>query len=193
MDIVLTKQQKKVLSDRMGMKNSYEARVAGSRANKTKCLSLRKKCQEMGRVKARARNPDYIAGCMLYWSEGHRKNNKNMVHMCNSDPNILKLFLKFLFNFFNVKKKEVLFCVNHYDDIVPLEDAESYWMNQLGLTKDNRRKGCVNNLSKYSFKKRSSSLKYGTCHLRVHRTDVLQEIYGSIQEYGHFENPEWLG
>jgi hypothetical protein len=26
----------------------------------------------------------------------------------------------------------------------------------------------------------------------VHRTRILQTIYGAIQEYGGFERPEWL-
>jgi hypothetical protein len=34
---------------------------------------------------------------------------------------------------------------------------------------------------------------YGTCRLVVHRTRVVQSLYGSIQEYGRFERPEWLG
>jgi hypothetical protein len=35
-------------------------------------------------------------------------------------------------------------------------------------------------------------LPYGTCALIVHSTRIAQTIYGSIQEYGGFERPEWL-
>lgn len=35
-------------------------------------------------------------------------------------------------------------------------------------------------------------LPYGTCRLVVHSTQVVQTIYGSIQEYGGFDRPEWL-
>ena len=50
----------------------------------------------------------------------------------------------------------------------------------------------VNAYSKYSQKKRRDMLPYGTCKLTVHRTRIVQTIYGGIQEYGGFERPEWL-
>jgi len=46
--------------------------------------------------------------------------------------------------------------------------------------------------SKYSEKKRANKLPYGTCELCVHSTELVQTIYGSIQEYGGFDRPEWL-
>jgi len=36
-------------------------------------------------------------------------------------------------------------------------------------------------------------LPYGTTRVTVHSTRVVQIIYGSIQEYGGFKRPEWLG
>jgi creatinine amidohydrolase/Fe(II)-dependent formamide hydrolase-like protein len=36
------------------------------------------------------------------------------------------------------------------------------------------------------------ALPYGTCRLVVHSTEIVQTIYGSIQEYGGFDRPEWL-
>jgi hypothetical protein len=46
--------------------------------------------------------------------------------------------------------------------------------------------------SKYSKKKRTNKLPYGTCTVTVHSSRIVQTIYGSIQEYGGFERPEWL-
>jgi hypothetical protein len=54
------------------------------------------------------------------------------------------------------------------------------------------RRSIVNAYSKHSQKKRQSKLPYGTCKLVVHSTRIVQTIYGSIQEYGGFERPEWL-
>jgi hypothetical protein len=50
----------------------------------------------------------------------------------------------------------------------------------------------VNAYSKYSQKKRKNRLPYGTTALVVNSTQILQTIYGSIQEYAGFERPEWL-
>ena len=46
--------------------------------------------------------------------------------------------------------------------------------------------------SKCSRKKRANKLPYGTCELTVDSTRIVQTIYGSIQEYGGFDRPEWL-
>jgi hypothetical protein len=54
------------------------------------------------------------------------------------------------------------------------------------------RRSIVNAYSKHSQKKRQNKLPYGTCKLVVHSTRIVQTIYGSIQEYGGFERPEWL-
>jgi hypothetical protein len=51
----------------------------------------------------------------------------------------------------------------------------------------------VNVYSKYSQKKRTNKLPYGTSRITVHSTEIVQSIYGAIQEYGSFERPEWLG
>jgi hypothetical protein len=51
----------------------------------------------------------------------------------------------------------------------------------------------VNRYSKYSEKKRTNRLPYGTCALVVCSTEIVQTIYGSIQELGGFDRPEWLG
>jgi transposase-like protein len=61
-----------------------------------------------------------------------------------------------------------------------------------GLPPTCLRKSTVNVYSKYSQKKRRNLLPYGTCKVCVHRTQIVQTIYGAIQEYGGFERPEWL-
>jgi hypothetical protein len=50
----------------------------------------------------------------------------------------------------------------------------------------------VNAYSKHSKKKRQNKLPYGTCKLCVHSTRSVQTIYGSIQEDGGSDRPEWL-
>ena len=50
----------------------------------------------------------------------------------------------------------------------------------------------MNAYSKYIQKKRTNKPPYATCKLVVHSTRIVQTIYGSIQEYGGFDRPEWL-
>jgi hypothetical protein len=39
---------------------------------------------------------------------------------------------------------------------------------------------------------RTNRLPYGTIRVCVRSTAIVQSIYGTIQEYGGFERPEWL-
>ena len=73
-----------------------------------------------------------------------------------------------------------------------MQEIEEFWLAQLRLPRSCLRKSTVNSYSKYSQKKRRNKLPYGTGELTVHSTQIVQTIYGSIQEYGSFERPEWL-
>src|SRR4051794_9548551 len=74
-----------------------------------------------------------------------------------------------------------------------LTDIEGFWLDRLGLSRAALTKTQVNVYSKYSQKKRNGKLPYGTAKFSVHSTRIVQTIYGSIQEYGGFDRPEWLG
>jgi transposase-like protein len=41
-------------------------------------------------------------------------------------------------------------------------------------------------------KKRKNKLPYGTCRISVHSTEIVQTIYGSIQEFVGFDRADWL-
>lgn len=192
-DIVLTDNQKTRLMEKMRHKSSYENMMAGCWVSSANRRLLRQKWQRDGRDLAKRREYLHAAGCMLYWAEGRRKNNKNSVVISNSDPNLLNVFITFLVKYYGVKRNEISFSVNHHDNIVDISTAEQYWSTELGLNPANKKAATVNSLSSYSKGKRCGSLKYGTCRLVVNKTEVLQKIYGAIQEYGNFKNSEWLG
>jgi hypothetical protein len=78
------------------------------------------------------------------------------------------------------------------DHLPDQERIEQFWLDVLQLPPECLRKSIVNVYSKYSQKKRKNMLPYRTCRVSVHRTRLIQTIYGAIQEYGGFERPEWL-
>jgi hypothetical protein len=39
---------------------------------------------------------------------------------------------------------------------------------------------------------RKNRLINGICAIRIYRTAITQHIFGAIQEYGGFENEDWL-
>jgi hypothetical protein len=153
--------------------------------------AVRHSDQDYGRLLARKRATSYAIGCMLFWAEGDKC--RNGVRMTNSDPDLLVLFAGFLREHFDVTNEQLsIYCNLFADHAERQREIEDYWLARLDLPRSCLRKSMVNNYSKYSQKKRKNKLPYGTCKLVVNSTRIVQTIYGSIQEYGGFERPEWL-
>jgi hypothetical protein len=128
---------------------------------------------------------------MLYWAEGSKA--RNYVQFTNADPEVVVFFAKFLRVHFEVQDVQMRIACNLFADHAERQrEIEDYWLERLELTRSCLCKSTVNVYSKYSQKKRTNKLPYGTCSLRVHSTRLVQTIYGSIQEYGGFDRPEWL-
>jgi hypothetical protein len=144
-----------------------------------------------GRRLARERDGSYAAGCMLFWAEGSK--TRNSVQLVNADPEVLVFFADFLRKHFNVENDQMRVACNLFADHVERQrEIEDYWLGRLGLSRSCLNKSAINTYSKYSQKKRTNKLAFGTCSLRVHSTRIVQTIYGSIQEYGGFDRPAWL-
>jgi hypothetical protein len=134
----------------------------------------------------------HVAGSMLYWAEGSK--SRNSVVFVNSDPHMVRLFVRFLREQFDVPNEALRVDCNLFADHLDRQrEIEDFWRATLVLPRSCLRKSTVNTYSKYSQKKRRNRLPYGTVRVCVHSTEIVQSIYGSIQEYGGFERPEWLG
>ena len=51
-----------------------------------------------------------VIGAMLYWGEGYKGDDKNpakLVDFANSDPDMIKIFLKFLRTVFKIDEKKI--------------------------------------------------------------------------------------
>ena len=128
---------------------------------------------------------------MLYWAEGDK--SRNSVRISNADPDLVACFATFLRRHFSVPPERMtVYCNLFADHLSRQHEIEQYWLDRLSLPVSSLRKSTVNTYSKYSLKKRANKLPYGTCKLVVHSTQIVQTIYGSIQEYGGFDRPEWL-
>ena len=164
--------------------------VAGELKAK-RAREVRRSYQEAGRRLARERGPDYAAGCMLYWAEGSKA--RNSLQIVNADPEVIVFFARFLREQFDVASEQMRLSCNLFVDHESRQhEIEDYWLERVGAPRSSLRRSAINRYSKYSQKKRTNKLPYGTCSLRVHSTRIVQTIYGSIQEYGGFDRPEWL-
>jgi hypothetical protein len=129
---------------------------------------------------------------MLYWAEGSKA--QNAVQFVNSDPAMARFFVEFVRTYFAVLDEDFrLDCNLFADHLDRQQEIEQFWLDTLELPRSCLRKSTVNVYSKYSKKLRTNRLPYGTIRICVHSTEIVQSIYGAIQEYGGFERPEWLG
>jgi len=129
---------------------------------------------------------------MLYWAEGDK--GSNSARLSNSDPDLLHLFVEFLRTHFDVPDEKLRVTCHLFADHLERQfEIEQFWLDLLDLPRSCLCKSHVNVYSKYSQKKRQNRLPYGTTRVGVNSTQVVQSIYGSIQEYGGFERTEWLG
>jgi transcriptional regulator with XRE-family HTH domain len=96
-DVPLTAEQRAAL---LARNPAYNAALNGSRANAVLARARRCRWQEDGRRRARLRDPSYLVGCALYWAEGDK--NRNQVRLANSDPELIRLFVRFLREQFGV-------------------------------------------------------------------------------------------
>lgn len=73
----------------------------------------------------------YTAGLMLYWAEG-RKAGKHTVDFTNSDPYMVRVFLKMLREIYNItgpRLKCMIYCYSNQDP----SSLHNYWSNLLNI------------------------------------------------------------
>jgi len=135
--------------------------------------------RDKGREKARQNIMDksYIAGCALYWAEGGK--GRNAIRFCNTDPNMMKIFISFLRDYFDVKDERITFRIRcYFDHEYSFSNAVSFWSEVLNLPASQLQKSqCMKPNSRSRLKH-----EHGICYLNVNDIDIKQQIFGSIEE-----------
>lgn len=186
-DIELTEPQVAALRDR---NPRFNRQFKGQQTTSRRARERREAWQLEGRADARAGDPLHRLGCMLFWAEGSK--NRCNVHFTNADADMLRLFRRFITECFAVEPERLVFTCNCYlGNGLSLTEIEDFWLHELDLPRSSLRKPAVNRASSASQRKRNTLL-YGTGRLSLHSTEIVQRIYGAIQEYGGFDRPEWL-
>lgn len=183
-DIALSQEQIQTLK---ANQRKYAGQNSGAKANRAQALNKRLAYQDAGRMAARTGSRLHQMGCMLYWAEGAK--TRNAIYFANSDPNMMRLFARFLREELDVSDGDIRILIHcHSDDPIEIKRIEQYWLELLQIP--------VSSLNKTQIKKgsdtRKNILANGVCSLRVFSTELTHHIYGAIQEYGGFENPDWL-
>jgi transcriptional regulator with XRE-family HTH domain len=187
-DVPLSPDQEAALDARNPVRSGQRI---GTQNNASRWRERRRAAQQHGRELARAGEPDFIAGCMLYWAEGSKR--RNTADLTNSDADLLDAYLRFLRRHYDVPDAKVAFSVNCFlGNGLALDEIETWWLERLGLPASCLRKASVNRPSSASARKRGNVLAHGTGRISVGSTFIVQSIYGAIQEYAGIDRPEWL-
>lgn len=72
-------------------------------------------------------------GLGLYWGEG-TKSNKMSIRLGNTNPRIIKCFVKFLQTFYKIDKDKLRFGLQIFGDI-PKEETLNFWQRELDVDK----------------------------------------------------------
>ena len=143
-------------------------------------------------MRACDREPLHLAGCMLYWAEGAK--GRNSLNFVNSDLSMVRLFVRFLRECFQLPNHRITLRLNVYtDNGLTLEEIEDHWLDALELPHSCLRGHTLNHQPTSSSGQKKNRLPFGVAHLHVLKsTALLQHILGAIQEYAGFDEPRWL-
>lgn len=182
-DIQLSEAQQTALSQSRGAPGRAKWAVQNRQQHQDQRLAY----QQRGREQARQDDRLHVMGCMLYWAEGAKK--RNSVYFVNSDADMLCLFMRFLRECYQVQDQEfTVYITTHEHESERMAAVEAYWLQLLNLPATCLRK----TQTKKGSAERINKMSNGVCGLRVNRTDLVQQIYGAIQEYAGFDRPEWV-
>jgi len=114
-------------------------------------------------------NPLFVAGVMIYWGEGD-KVSKNSFRIANSDPAMIKVFVKFLIEICNVRKEKIRASLIIYPDIIDSE-AKKFWTENTGLDYSHFTKSTV-----IIGRHKTRILENGVCTLNASSTYLKQKM-----------------
>jgi hypothetical protein len=80
-------------------------------------------------------NKLFLAGLMLYWSEGDNKEKSSMVRLGNTDPRMIKLFIHFALTICKVEKNRVRPTLILYPDIDEIR-CKNFWSNFIKIPQE---------------------------------------------------------
>ncbi len=183
-DIELTQAQIEALKENQRL---YGNQNSGAKANQQRAKAKRIAYQLAGREHAKTGSQLHLIGCMLYWAEGAK--SRNAIYFANSDSNMMTLFMQFLRVELGVYNEDVRLLIHcHTNDEEEIARIENYWTDLLQLPTNCLLKTQI----KVGSDSRKNILENGVCSIRVYSTELTQQIFGAIQEYSGFDNPDWL-
>lgn len=153
--------EKRLAAALRGSIKKREQRIAITNEIKTKARN------EIGKLSNREL---WLTGVALYWAEGTKQKEHNVsqkVKFSNTDPIMIKVFLRWLQNICGIPKSEISFRISlHETAINKLDKVQKYWAKITGLP--------INNFQKIDWKKHRINTK---------RKNTGEKYFGLLNVY----------
>lgn len=176
-DIVLTKTQKKKLSERGRSVESVEKRRINRLFNeeRKRQVIIDKAKDDFSTISL---NELKLIGIMLYWGEGGKTGNWS-VRLANSDPAIIKVMMRFFREVCRVPEHKFHAHIHTFEN-ADVNKTEKYWSQISGISRKQFYK-TYTKPSIASLQKRKT-LPFGTLDVYVHNTQLFLTIKGWIEK-----------
>jgi predicted transcriptional regulator len=170
-DVVLSDEQKSKLKSSNNVLSGTEKWVQQRKAD-------REIYYNQGYNKSKEKDYRHAYCCALYSGEGTKYGNST-IQITNCNVLILKTFISFLRDYFNVPNEKVAInVVCKLSNGISVDDIHNYWLKELNLDSVCIRKHRVrDNVSE------SNKYPYGICRISVNDVKIRQHIDGAILGY----------
>lgn len=114
-------------------------------------------------------HPLFISGITIYWGEGD-KLSRHLIKVGNTDPSMIRIFVKFLHEICGISKKAMRAYILLYPDLEPSRCTD-FWVKKSGLS--------IKNFNKYVViqgRHKTRRLPYGVCYITVGSTYLKEKI-----------------
>lgn len=116
-------------------------------------------------------------GLGLYWGEG-TKADEGTVRLGNADSDLIKKFIQFLVEVFCIKKKDLKFSLQLFNDISEAEALE-FWIKELRIARSQFYKSTIMiSARKGSYRKKS---KFGVLTVYYHNKKMRDNLINILQ------------
>lgn len=144
----------------------------------TKIDRLKKEgIKEIGKLSKREL---FLVGVVLYWTEGFKKDSQ--AGFANSDPKMINLFLRWLFESCNYEPEDLIFRVTlNISHKYRIKEVEKFWSDSAKISIKSFRKPFFQN---FIWKKvyENPHEYYGVLRIKVRKSkDFLRKIHGWIE------------
>ncbi len=121
----------------------------------------------------------FIAGLFLYWGEGSKSYNSTL-GMSNTDPAIIKFFIKWISICFKVPRKKLSVQLQLYKDM-DIEQEKKYWSQILSIPEKQFIKPYIKETFRKNITHNKGGFGHGTCNIRIGNARLTEKVLMGIK------------